>query len=372
MPELYRKNQLFFIVVATAAIGGLLWYFSSIVICVILAAVLSIIGSPLVELLDKIKIGKIRFPHALSVIITMLLILAVVLGMFAIFIPLIVSEVQLISTIDGAKLSQYYHDEMASLQSVINEYGLMKRGMTIEKSIKDSVLKFFDLTLFSNIITSVISFTGTFFFNLFTISFLSFFFLRDPMMLARGILLITPKQYEEQIKNIMMESKKLLSRYMIGLILQIMANITTYSLALYIVGAPDPLVIGFVTGVIIIIPYIGGIISMILGVLIGITGMVAVGGYDLIVPMAIKIVAAMFIVQTIDNNVFAPLIQGRSVKAHPVEVFLVVIAAGSIGGILGMVVAVPAYGLVKIVVNEFRTRFKATDSKVVINPNNIT
>ena len=177
-------------------------------------------------------------------------------------------------------------------------------------------------------------------------------------MLPRLILLITPEKYIEQTKNIMYKSKDLLSRYFIGLIFQIILNILTYSIALYIAGVENPLVIGFFTGVIIIIPYLGGIISMLMGVILGLTGVIAMGDYAMIVPMAVKILVAMFIVQTIDNNVFAPLIQGKSVKAHPVEIFLVVIAAASLGGILGMVIAVPAYGFVKIVAMEFLNNFK--------------
>lgn len=156
----------------------------------------------------------------------------------------------------------------------------------------------------------------------------------------------------------MFKSKDLLSRYFIGLLIQILANIVTYSLALYIVGVKSPLVVGFFTGVIIIIPYLGGIISMLMGVILGITGVIAMGDYAMILPMTIKIVVAMFVVQTIDNNVFAPLIQGKSVKAHPVEIFLVVIAAASIGGITGMIVAVPVYGFVKIVAMEFMHNFR--------------
>lgn len=177
-------------------------------------------------------------------------------------------------------------------------------------------------------------------------------------MLPGFILLITPVKHEEQIKNVMSKSRELLSRYFIGLIIQIIANITTYSLALYIVGVPSPLVIGFFTGIIIIVPYLGGIISMIMGVVLGVTGVISTGDYAMIMPMVLRIIAAMFVVQTIDNNIFAPLIQGKSVKAHPVEIFLVVIAAASFGGIVGMIVAVPAYGFIKIVAHEFLSNFR--------------
>ena len=323
-----------------------------------MAGVISIIGAPLVEILDKIKIGRIAFPHVLSVSITLVLMLLLFFGMFSLFIPLIVNEATLISNIDGKQFVAYYQKDVEGFQHTLIHYGILPRGATIESVAKQAILKIIDFGMFSNVLSSIISFTGTFFFNLFSILFLSFFFMQDHKMLPRFILLITPEKHEEQIKNVMFKSKDLLSRYFIGLIIQIIANIITYSLALYIVGVPNPLVIGFFTGIIIIVPYLGGIISMLMGVILGVTGVISAGEYAMILPMALRIVAAMFVVQTIDNNVFAPLIQGKSVKAHPVEIFLVVIAAASFGGIAGMIVAVPVYGFVKIIAHEFLSNFR--------------
>jgi predicted PurR-regulated permease PerM len=358
MRELYQKNKLFFLILITAAVGFLVWYFANIVIFIIVAGIISIIGSPIVGFFSKIKVGRFAFPHVLSVSITLLLLLALVVGMFSLFIPLVVSEANMISNIDGKHLVAYYHEEISGLQSMLVRYGVMPRGATIESAAKQAILKIIDLGMFSNMLSSIISFTGTFFFNLFSILFLSFFFLLDNTMLPRFILLVTPEKYDGQIKNVMTKSRSLLSRYFIGLIIQIMANIVTYSFALYIVGVQSPLVVGFFTGIIIIIPYLGGIISMIIGVILGITGVISTGEYAMIMPMVIKIIAAMFVVQTIDNNVFAPLIQGKSVKAHPVEIFIVVIAAASFGGIVGMIVAVPAYGFIKIIAREFLSNFR--------------
>jgi len=358
MRELYQKNKLFFLIVIIAATGFLVWYFANIVIFIIVAGVISIVGGPLVEFLDRIKIGRFSFPHVLSVTLALLLLLLLFIGMFSLFIPLVVNEANMISNIDGKQLVSYYHDDISWLQSILVRYGIMPRGATIESVAKQAILKIIDFGMFSNVLTSIISFTGTFFFNLFSIVFLSFFFLKENKMLPRFILLITPEKYDAQIRNVMLKSKDLLSRYFIGLIIQIMANIVTYSLALYIVGVKSPLVIGFFTGIIIIVPYLGGIISMIMGVILGVTGVISTGDYAMIMPMVIRILVAMFIVQTIDNNVFAPLIQGKSVKAHPVEIFLVVIAAASFGGILGMIVAVPAYGFIKIIAREFLSNFR--------------
>jgi predicted PurR-regulated permease PerM len=358
MSELYQKNRLFFLIVIAAAIGFLVWYFSHIVIFIIVAGVISIIGTPLVEMFDRIKIWKFRFPHGLSVTLTLLLMLILFIGMFSLFIPLVIQEAQMISGIDGNQLMTYFQKDISSLQSTLIRYGVMPRGATIESTAKQALLKILDFGLFSNILGSVISFTGSFFFNLFSIVFLSFFFLFDTTMLPRFILIITPEKNVTQIKSVMTRSRTLLSRYFIGLIVQIALNMITYSLALFIIGVKSPLVIGFFTGIIIIIPYLGGVISMLMGVLLGVTGVVATGDFAQILPMTLKILAAMFVVQTIDNNIFAPLIQGKSVKAHPVEIFLVVIAAASFGGIIGMVVAVPVYAFIKIIATEFLSNFR--------------
>ena len=358
MSDLYNRYKLFFILLIIGIIGFLVWYFSQIVIFIIIAMVISIVGTPLVDLFDKIKLGRIRFPHGLSVAITLILMIIIMFGLFSFFIPLVLREASMISQIDTHKLTDHFHSEIEWLQSVIIQYGIIPKGSTIESSLKDMALKLVDFNVFSTLLSSIISFTGSFFFNLFSILFLSFFFLYDYTMMPKLLLLIIPEKYEEQTKNVMIRSKKLLSRYFIGLIIQVIANIITYSVALLIIGVQGALVIAFFAGIIIIIPYIGGIIAVITGVLLGMTGVISSGNYDEVGPMALKIVIAMLIVQAIDNNVFQPFIQGKSVKAHPVEIFLVVIAAASLGGIPAMIVAVPAYGFLKIVATEFLSGFR--------------
>jgi len=357
MRELYHKNKLFFLIVFTLAGGFLAWYFIDIVIFIIIAGVVSIIGNPLVELLDKIRIKKFKLPHAFNVSFTLILIVGVFFGLFSFFIPLIINEAEMVSSIDTQKLADYFRNDLARFQYMLTQVGLLSQGMTLEETVKESLLKIIDFGLFSDILKSVVSFTGSLIIDLFAIIFLSFFFLKDPGMLPGFLLKVTPFKYRKQLHNVLSKSKKLLSRYFIGLLCQISLNIITYSLALWIIGVKGPLAIGFFTGIIIIIPYLGGIIAMVAGVVLGVTGVIAVGDYPMILPMILRIIIAMGIVQLIDNNVFAPLIQGKSVKAHPVEIFLVVIAAASLGGMIAMVVAVPAYGFIKIVASEFLSTF---------------
>lgn len=358
MKELYEKHKLFFLILSVLATGFLVWYFSHIVILIVVAVVVSIIGIPLVELLDRIRIRRFKMPHGLSAGITLLIIVVLFFGMFSFIIPLILKEANMISSIDSKGLAEYYKNEIAWLHSTLVRYGIMPREASIEGSVKEMVLKLIDFGMFSNILSSVISFTGNFFFNVFTIIFLTFFFLFDVKMMPRLFLLLIPRKYEEQTKSVMVKSKQLLSRYFIGLIIEVLLNMILYSVALLIIGVKGAIVIGFFAGVLIVIPYIGGIIGLITGVLLGVTGVISQGEYAAILPMTIKIMVAMLIVQAIDNNLLQPYIQGKVVRGHPVEIFILVIAAASIGGIPAMIVAVPAYGFLKIVAVEFLSQFR--------------
>jgi predicted PurR-regulated permease PerM len=358
MKELYNNNKLFFIVLIIVVSGYLAWYFSGILICIIIAGVISIIGNPLVQLLDKIRIGKIRMPHSLRVIITLLLIITALLGLFSFFIPLAINEVALISSIDWNKLVEYYGSEIRWIQNILIQAGFMHKGATVEMLLKANLAKFLDFSLFSSIVSGFISTTGTFIFHVFTILFLSFFFLNDIKMLPRLILLLIPEKYGDHTKNVMYRSKTLLSRYFIGLIINVLVMIVSYAIALSLAGAKGALVIAFFGGIVNIIPYIGPFIAVGTGIILGVTGVISAGLYGSVGSMTLGILIAMVIVIILDNFVYGPLIQGRSVKAHPVEIFLVIVAAGSIGGIPAMIVAVPGYAFFRIIASEFFSQFR--------------
>jgi predicted PurR-regulated permease PerM len=362
MNELYAKNKLFFVILILAAVGFIAWYFLQIIIFIIVAGIISIIGYPLVELFDKIRIRKFKFPHVCSVILTLLLLIVVVTSLLSFFIPLVIREASIISSIDGKKLIEYYGKEIHWIEYNMTQLGVLKKGATIETLIRANISKIIDFNIFTNIISRVLSFTGTFFFNTFSILFLSFFFLYDNRMLPKFILLLVPEKYSEKTQNVMSKSKKLLSRYFIGLILNVLVMIISYAIALTIVGAKGALVIAFFGGIVNIIPYIGPIIAVITGILLGVSGIISIGLYGAIWTMAFKIFLAMVIVILLDNFIYGPMIQGRSIKVHPVEIFLVIIAAGSIGGIPTMIIAVPAYAFLRIVAGEFLSQFRLVQS----------
>ena len=362
MKELYEKNKLFFVILSVVAIGFLFWYFSNIVTFILIAVVVTLIGTPIVNLLCKIRIGKFHFPHILAVILTLIFMLAAFIGFFSFFIPLILTEAQLISSIDVSQLSHHFENEIIWIERELIELGVLKKEVSIIAALQEMAMKFINIDMFSNLLTQIFTFTGTFFFDLFSVLFISFFFLNDPEMIRTIVLTIMPGKYADQSNRVLDKSKHLLSRYFIALFLDVVAMIISYSIGLSIIGIEGAIVIAFFAGIINIIPYLGPLIATGMGVILGVTSMISIGHYGMIGHIALFIMLVFLIVIVIDNVVYQPLIYGKSVKAHPIEIFLVIIAAGSVGGIIGMVIAVPTYTLLRIVAKEFLSQFRVVRS----------
>ena len=336
----------------------LIWYFSSLVICILISAVLSIIGHPLVKIFDKIKISKFTFPHSLSAFLTLIIMIIVMVSVFKIFVPLIAGQAKVISNININYIHESLEKPLTSFENFLFDYGVLSEGETIESSINSKFESLLNITNFSNIFKNILGFTGSLFFSVFTVLFITFFFLKDEHMFYNAIMLLVPVKYEEKITNVLTESKKLLTRYFIGLCIEITSMITLISIGLSIFGVENALLIGFIGGLMNTIPYLGPVIGAIIGVIIGVTSSLSMELYTGTLPLILTIIGVFAVANIIDNIVFQPVIYSSSVKAHPIEIFLVIIMAGSIAGIPGMILAIPAYTVLRIIAKEFFNKFK--------------
>ena len=113
------------------------------------------------------------------------------------------------------------------------------------------------------------------------------------------------------------------------------------------------IVIAFLCAILNIIPYIGPLIASILAAIL--TMMSNLGGdfQTQVFPLVIYVLIGFWIVQVIDNNVSQPLIFSKSVSSHPLEIFLVILIAGFLFGIVGMIIAVPSFTILKVIAKEF-------------------
>ncbi|MCU0456107.1 MAG: AI-2E family transporter, partial [Bacteroidales bacterium] len=192
----------------------------------------------------------------------------------------------------------------------------------------------------------------------FSILFITFFFLKDENLFQESLLLFIPEKHHPATKNVVAESKRLLIRYYLGVLLEVAGVMALITIGLKVLGIKNALLIGFFAGIMNIIPYIGPLIGGAIGISIGIITTLATGTYSELLPDVLKIGGTLIVMNMIDNNVLIPVIYSKSVKSHPLEIFLVIIIGGGIAGLVGMLFAVPVYTLLRVIAREFFNQFR--------------
>lgn len=335
-----------------------LWYFFHIVVYLLIAIVLSIIGQPLVDMIDRLKIGKVRIPHAISALITMVIMISLISFLVILFVPLITRQAEVISDIDVKYIAEVLRKPMMDFELFLLKYGVIPEDQTIESVLTEWVESVLSFATFSNIFKSLLSITGTFFIGVFAVLFFTFFFLKDKEQFRQSIILLLPEKYENETVHVLSTTRYLLTRYFIGLCIELFSMVTLLSIGLSFFGVENALLIGFLGGIMNIIPYLGPVIGAMIGVILGVTGSLGLGLYMEVFPIVLKIISVFVVANLIDNIVLQPAIYSSSVKAHPIEIFLVILIAGSLAGITGMVLAIPSYTVLRVIAKEFFGRFR--------------
>jgi predicted PurR-regulated permease PerM len=339
-------------------VGFLIWRFYYIIIWLLIAAVLSFIGQPLVRFFDKIHIKKVRVPHSLSALFSLLVIVLVFLGLIAVFVPLIVSQAETISRIDVSRLAQNLQGPLEWLDVKLHGLGAIPEGQTIQDFLVLQAKSLVNLGSVGSLIGNFFSVAGNIFIGLFSILFIAFFFLKDENMFEESLLLFIPLKHHSATHKVVSDSKNLLIRYYIGVLLEVLGVMSLIAIGLWIFGIKNALLIGFFGGIMNIIPYLGPIIGSAIGITLGITSTLATGSYNELLPVIIKLAGVFIVVNFIDNNILVPVIYSKSVKSHPLEIFLIIIIGGGIAGLVGMLFAVPVYTLLRVIAKEFFQQFR--------------
>jgi predicted PurR-regulated permease PerM len=350
----------FLIIVGIAVLVYLSWYFRNIFLYILVAGVISLIGRPIVDLLNSIRIWKFRFPKFLSSLITLLLLYGLLALFFVVFIPLVSRQLDALSGFDAGSLVQGLRDQLDRLETFIRK---VYRDMPADKSLYDIVVTAITDVLnpasISDFAGSIMTVVKKFIVAFVAITFLAFFFLKDEGLFKETIMVAVPDQYESRIRNVLHSIKTLLIRYFIGIILQSTIVLINITIGMTIVGFPfhQALVMGLLIGVFNVIPYVGPWLGGSITVLMGMATAVTTAGYPAIWLLIIYMIIVIACTQAIDNNLIQPLVYSRSVNAHPIEIFLVILAVGSFAGVGGMIIAVPAYTALRVFAREFFNNF---------------
>jgi predicted PurR-regulated permease PerM len=338
------------------------WFFRNILVYILVSGVLSVMGRPLVDLICRIKIRKWSFPRALSAFLTLIIIWGVIILFFVIFVPLVTQQINYFSTIESDKIVQLIEEPLKKAENLFRSFN---KDLANEMSLQDyfslKVSEVLNINMIQNFIGSVFGVLGNLLVAVFSISFITFFFLKDQHLFFESILIWVPDKYTDNVTRALNSIKKLLTRYFIGILIQSTCIMILIDIGMTIVGIDfqQALVMGLILGILNVIPYVGPWLGLFIAVIMGVASHINQDIPTVVVPMIYGMIIVEAITHLIDNIVFQPVIFSNSVRAHPLEIFIVVLAAGFAAGIPGMILGIPTYTVFRVFAREFFYNFKA-------------
>jgi predicted PurR-regulated permease PerM len=351
-----NKNlRIVLIILGAALLIYVLYNLSNVLIYFFVSTILALVGRPLMVLLSKFKIKEKHLPNWLSALAVLVLFITLLVGFVRLFMPIINEEIQVIASIDVEELLYKNQDLVYKIEAIGEQLHIEEANID---SIKAKIADYLDFAFVSDLATTVISSLGSIMIGLFSVLFITFFFLKDVGIIASIIDGLTPDRYLINVNKILMETRQLLSRYFIGILLQITVITTIIWAGLSLVGIQNALLIAVLAGLLNIIPYVGPIIAGCIGILLGVTANLDLNIQTEMLPLVLKIATVFAVAQLTDNFLLQPIIFSKTVKAHPLEIFFVILIAGTLTGILGMILAVPFYTFLRIVAKEFFQGYK--------------
>lgn len=330
----------------------LLWFFiqiQTIIVYIIISAVLALISRPGVKFLTQ----KLKLKNTLAVIITILIYSLFTTLIFNAFTPLISKQSENIALLN----SNEFKNNIEKLSSEINSFLLFHNIDILEKTKNIDFIP--SIKNIPNILNIILSKLGAFGMGLFSVMFITFFFMLDAKIMSRGTFAFIPKQHIIHAARSLETIKDLLSRYFIGLVIQIGVLFSIYSIILIVFDIENAIIIAFLCALFNLIPYIGPLIGGLIMFILATTSNLNLDFQTEILPNSLYIMGGYLFAQLIDNFVSQPLIFSKSVKSHPLEIFLVILIFGNLFGIIGMVVSIPAYTAIKVIAKEFFNKYQA-------------
>ena len=339
-----------FSLVAVALILWFLYTIRVILAYLLIALVVSLIGRPVKLFLIK----RFKLKDSLASAATLLLIVSVFITLFAIFVPLILKQAQNLSALN---IEDFQH-KMTLLLDNIKAYLHQKNINVLDNFTLNNVFSEINLKILPQLINTIISFLGNFVVGFFAVSFIAFFMLKDNELTSNFLFKLIPDDDKRQFQQVFTKIKDLLSRYFIGITIQITIIFILYTVLLNILDVENATFIALLAALMNLVPYIGPIVGWTIMISLSMTSELQTLDTHGLISLARNITIGYILIQLWDAFVDVPLIYSKSVKAHPLEIFLVIMIAGTLFGVLGMIVAVPTYTMLRLFFKEFYEEYK--------------
>lgn len=327
-----------------------LYEIQSVIIYIAIAGVIALIGRPVVMFLKY----RLKIPNKMAVVMVLAMVLSLLVGIIFVFVPIVIEQSQHLAQID----LDAFRSDLNELNNEINEYLGVEEINLFETLRQSEFFRNFDVGAIPQILNNVFGILGAALIAIFSVIFISFFLLKDSKLMLNSILVFANRGEEQKFQRVFNTIKVLLSRYFVGLFLQITVLFLLYTVLLTVFEINNPIAIAFICAFLNLIPYLGPIFAGILMGLFVISSYLGADFSTVILPRLGYVMLGYGICQLIDNFISQPMIFGASVRSHPLEIFLVILISGILFGIAGMVVAVPVYTTLKVIAKESLSEYK--------------
>ena len=350
-----------------ALIGGICWYFKNVIIYILIAVVISLISKPIVNLLKRVSIKGHRLPDWFLAAFTLIAVTAITMAAITMIFPIVTGIIKGVSLTSIENAAGQISAPLASFNDLMRStFPNLGPEFRIETALMIELQKMLDVSKVSSIIGTATSFLSSFGIGLFSVIFISFFFIKDDNLFTDIVRALVPDRHENNAAAAISDIGHLLSRYFIGVMLEVTGVALINFIGLWSIarlGVNAALGIAFLTGILNIIPYVGplmgGALGTILGLILKYSSTTALGLDVGFWAFAAILIAIFSFTQLVDNFLYQPVIYSTSIKSTPLEIFIVLLIVGHLGGPLAMIVAIPCYTVVRVIAYRFFRHIKA-------------
>ena len=348
-------------------LGILCWIFRSIIGYILIAVVVSLITKPVMNLMKKPVFRGKRIPNWLASAISLLIVMSIILVLIFLIIPLVSNIVKDVSMANIEQAAKSIAAPLSDLNTFLREsFPELGSDFRLEVAIGQQMQKLFNVSAFSSFIGSAASAITDLAIGLFSVVFIGFFFIKDDGLFTKIVCALVPDRYEQTAEKAIDDIEHLLSRYFIGVCIEVLGVTLINFIGLWFIarlGINAAIGIAFMTGIFNIIPYVGPLLGGALGTVLGLTIKYSSAtpiGLDIsFIAFTAVLIAIFCFTQLIDNFLYQPLIYSTSIKSKPLEIFIVLLIVGNLGGPLAMIVAIPIYTVFRVIAFRFFGHKKA-------------
>ncbi len=353
-----QRISRFFVGLAGVVLAAfLLWYFSEVVVFILVSAVLAIMTRSLVNRIEGVKLFGRSVSRGVASMLTLFIIWIIFAILISGLLPLIFTKLYQLTNIDLRAVLKSVEEPLLSMQHYMQELlSLPESNLSLSDALLSLAREHIDFQSINTIFSSFVGLAASSMISFFSISFITFFFIKDENLLYNMVSSIFPSEYSENIDRAIKSITHLLSRYFVGLLVESALIATAVTLALICFGMVphDALFMGVVMGILNVIPYAGPFIGACICIFLSVASPIESMGIGGTVMATMVSIAA---IKGVDDFLLQPNLYSERVKAQPLEIFIVILMSGYVAGIMGMLLAIPSYTVIRVFAKEFFSQY---------------